>query len=65
MANVLEGKCWMSHSTLLRGRGFREVLFLLALLHMAPCHNLSLKESCEVCTVLSTYQIGKSLTKNK
>lgn len=32
---------------------------------MAPCHNLSLKESCEVCAEYSTYRIGESLTKKQ
>lgn len=38
--------------------------FLLVLLHMAPCHSLPLKESCEVCAENGRYQIGESLTKN-
>lgn len=66
MANILERKCWMSNNALQRGRGFRKVFFLLllVLLHMAPCHSLPLKESCEVCAENGRYQIGESLTKN-
>lgn len=39
--------------------------FSLVLLHMAPCHSLPLKESCEVCAERGRYQIGESLTKNQ
>lgn len=33
MANIIEGKCWMSDSTLLGGRGYREVLFVGSFAH--------------------------------
>ena len=54
----------MSDGALQRGRGFRKVFFLLVLLHMAPCHSLPRKESCEMRAEHGRYQIGESLTKN-